>query len=98
MLARCIDRGLFLPETRAGLSIVLPYGIGPLTALLEILARHHAEVISCVWVPHVDTGANKERYTVIVDLASSDRLSAIKEDCSALGSSLRIGNSAAADE
>jgi threonine dehydratase len=85
MLARCIDRALFLRGSRVGLNLVLPYGTTHLVALLKIIPGRHAEVISCVSVSQVDTVANRERDSVIIDVASPETLKGIEEDCTARG-------------
>jgi threonine dehydratase len=85
MFARCIDRALFLRNSRIALQIVLPYGTQHLLSLLRVFADHHAEVISCLSVPHVDTVANREKYTVIIDIASQAALRDIEQDCQKRG-------------
>jgi threonine dehydratase len=98
MLARCIDRALFLRGTRVALSATLPYGTQHLAAMIMIFAKWHAEVISCVSLPHVDTFANRERYSVIIDIATQDALKGIREEFSERQWPCVVGSTAAADD
>lgn len=98
MLARCIDRALFLRGSRISLSLTLPYGTQHLAAMLDIFAKWHADVIACVSLPHVDTAANRERYSVIVDIATQDSLKRIEAEFTARGWPCVIGSTAASDE
>jgi len=85
MLSRCIDRALFLRRARISVSVVVPYGTSHLAALIQLFSKHHAEVVSCLSAPHVDTVANKEQYLIIIDVDCEDVITAIKQDCEAKG-------------
>jgi threonine dehydratase len=98
MFARCIDRALFLRGSRIALSSTLPYGTQHLAAMIEIFAKWHAEVISCVSLPHVDTVANRERYSVIIDISTKDSLAGIQEEFTLRGWPCIIGTTVANDE
>ena len=80
MLSRCIDRALFLRRQRLSCSVVVPYGTKNLAALINIIAKNHAEVVSCSSAPHVDTYANKEQYIIVIDVDGPDMVNRIKKD------------------
>jgi threonine dehydratase len=98
MLARCIDRALFLRRSRVGLSVTLPYGTQHLTALLGIFAGQHVEVVACVPLPHVDTIANRERYSVVIDISTQECLKRIEHEFDARQWPYAISSTAASDD
>jgi threonine dehydratase len=80
MLSRCIDRALFLRKQRISVSVVVPYGIKNLASLISIIAKNHAEVVSCNSAPHTETFANKEQYIIIIDVDGPDMVNRIKNE------------------
>jgi threonine dehydratase len=82
MLARCLDRALFLRGSRIAMCVTLPHGTQHFAAMIAVFAKWHAEVISCVALPHVETIANRERYSVVVDIATEDALRRIEDELS----------------
>lgn len=85
MLARCIDRALFLRQNRVSVSVIVPYGTSHFAKLVNVLAKQHAEIVSCMSAPHVDTVANQEQYTIIMDVDGPDHLNDIKTECESNG-------------
>ena len=85
MLSRCIDRALFLRKQRVSVSVIVPYGTQYLAKLMDILTVKHAEVVSCMSAPHVDTFANKEQYIIIIDVDGDEMLKNIQKECEANG-------------
>ena len=85
MLSRCIDRALFLRKQRVSVSVIVPYGTHYLAQLMSIISKRHAEVVSCMSAPHVDTFANKEQYIIIIDVDSEAMLNGLKEECEGNG-------------
>ena len=81
MLARCIDRALFLRKIRISANVVLPYGTIHLANLIQLLADKHVEVVSCLSAPHVDTPANKEQYHLIFDIETHDDIDLLTKEC-----------------
>lgn len=81
MLNRCIERALFMKGERVSISIVVPYGTHYLSMLLNMIAEHHAEVVSCIASPHIDTSANREQYRVILDLPRPEIINDIEQSC-----------------
>lgn len=98
MLARCIERALFLRQTRCSINVILPYGTCHLCQLMKIFYEHHVDIISCISAPHVDTVANKEHYTVIVDVSHPDSISKVKEQVESRGWMFTTNTTAALDE
>lgn len=80
MLARCIDRALFLNGTRKSLQVILPYGTNYIYQMTQVIVNNHAEILSCENLSHVDTVANKEHYSVVIDIANPSSMDAIKEE------------------
>lgn len=80
MLARCIDRALFLNGTRKSLQVILPYGTNYIYQMTKVLVDNHAEILSCENVSHVDTVANKEHYSVVIDIANPNSMDVIEEE------------------
>ena len=85
MLSRCIDRALFLRKQRISVSVVVPYGTKNLAQLVNIIAKNHAEVVSCNSAPHVDTYANKEQYIIVIDVDGPDMVQRLKNEVLAKG-------------
>ena len=85
MLNRCIDRALFLRGERHSISVVVPYGTVYFSELLNLLADHNAEVVSCDASPHIDTSANHEQYRAIIDIARPEIIEEIDAACRAKG-------------
>lgn len=98
MFGRCIDRALFIRQTRIELSAVLPYGTTYLSTLMDVLSKNHADVISCLSVPHVDTVANKEHYRIVIDVSTAESLTKIREECEKNGWSVTVDSTNALDE
>ena len=98
MLERCIDRALFIRQTRNELEAILPYGTTYFSTLMEVLAKHNADVISCVSMPHVDTVANKEHYRIVIDVSTPESLQAIREECEKNGWAISVDSTKALDE
>lgn len=80
MLARCIDRALFLNGTRKSLQVILPYGTNYIYQMTQVIVDNHAEILSCENQAHVDTVANKEHYSVVIDVANPSSMDAIVEE------------------
>ena len=80
MLSRCIDRALFLRKQRISASVFVPYGTQYLAQLMEIFTKRHADVVSCISAPHVDTSANKEQFIIILDVDGDDMVKNIKKE------------------
>lgn len=85
MLSACIDRALFVRKDRILCSIIVPYGTVYLTRVTALMAQLRAEVVSCMSSPHVDTVANKESYTLILDIDNPDVLVKINDECEQRG-------------
>ena len=81
MLNRCIERALFLQQLRVSISIVVPYGTQYLAKILDMLAEHHADVVTCQASPHIDTSANLEQYRIILDIPNPSVINDIEESC-----------------
>lgn len=77
MLARCIERALFLRKSRVVLEVYLPYGSVHMTHMLKVFVDNNVNVISCKTVSHVDTVANQDHYSVVIDLHDPNELQSI---------------------
>jgi threonine dehydratase len=80
MLARCIERALFLRESRIAMTVNLPYGTQHFANLLAIFSKYHAEVLQCVAIPHIDTIANHDRYAVTIDIPNKESFKKIEDE------------------
>jgi threonine dehydratase len=98
MLARCVERALFLRRSRVALNVTLPYGTQHLAALLGIFTGQHAEVVACVPLPRVNTIANREQYSVIIDISTQDNLNRIEQEFTARQWPYVISSTAASDD
>ena len=85
MLSRCIDRALFLRGTRMMIQAVLPYGTINYSKFLDILVSNHIDVLSTLSLPHVDVYANKEHYSLTIDIPNTQALEKVKNECSEKG-------------
>lgn len=59
------------------MDVICPYGTSNYSALYKILVHNGVEIISTVSLPHVDTYANKEHYSLTIDVpnpASFDKM------------------------
>ena len=77
MLARCIERALFLRNSRVVLDVYLPYGSVHMSRMLKVFVDNRVNVISCKTVSHVDTVANQDHYSVVIDLHDPSELKSI---------------------
>ncbi|OHT09967.1 threonine dehydratase family protein [Tritrichomonas foetus] len=98
MLGRCIERALFLRESRVGLSVVTPYGSQHIRDMIDIIVNNKAEILNLVKEPQVDCIANKEHCSVVIDAPSPDSLIKIKQEFDLKGWSYTIENTVAIDE
>ena len=98
MLSRCIDRALFLRNTRRMIQIVLPYGTSNYSQFCEILVNNQIDVLSTLSLPHVDVYANKEHYSMTTDVPNSSAFENVKNECAARGWSISELSSAPLDE
>lgn len=98
MLARCIDRALFLRQSRIGLDVILPYGTQYLSQLIDMFAANNIDVISCGSGVHVDTVANKEHYRIVIDVSTQEVLQKVQEEIAEKGWSVTIETTAPLDE
>ena len=80
MLARCIEGALFLRNSRVVLDVILPYGSVHMSHMLKVFVDNRVNVISCKTVSHVDTFANQDHYSVVIDLHDPDELENIKNE------------------
>ena len=48
--------------------------------MTKVLVDNHAEILSCENVSHVDTVANKEHYSVVIDIANPNSMDVIEEE------------------
>jgi threonine dehydratase len=83
MFARCIERALFLRGSRIALTVMLPYGTQHFAALINIFAKHHADVVSCVSLPHAGTSANEDQFYTIIDVSSEESFKRILDEFTA---------------
>ncbi|KAH0789779.1 threonine ammonia-lyase [Histomonas meleagridis] len=93
MLSRCIDRALFLRHSRMQIDVVLPYGASNYSALMDLLVENHIEVISTVSLPHVDTYANKEHYSLTIDVPNPKAFEGVQSGCEQKGWTLKVAQS-----
>ncbi|OHT03773.1 L-threonine dehydratase catabolic TdcB [Tritrichomonas foetus] len=98
LLARCIDRALFLNGTRKSLQVILPYGTKYLYTMTTLLVENHAEVVSYSSIPHIDTVANKEHYSVIIDVANPESVATIVSEFQKRGWGISVSDTAVIDE
>ncbi|KAK8878603.1 hypothetical protein M9Y10_005383 [Tritrichomonas musculus] len=80
MLARCIERALFIRKSRVVLDVILPYGSSHMSQMLKVFVDNHVNVVSCRTVSHVDTVANQDHYNVVVDLHDANELKNIMNE------------------
>lgn len=85
MLSRCIDRALFLKQTRISCRVILPYGSIYYSQFLDILVSSKAEVVSCYVSPQIHTVANKNEYSFIIDIENPEDLNQIRNKCDSNG-------------
>ena len=98
MLSRCIERALFLRESRVGLSIVTPYGSQHIRDIISTIVTNKAEILSFSKEPQVDVIANKEHCIVVIDPPTPESLTKIKDAFDEKGYSYTIENTVALDE
>ncbi|OHT01466.1 threonine dehydratase family protein [Tritrichomonas foetus] len=98
MLARCIERALFLRKTRVELDVIIPYGTRHMTQMLKVFVDNNVQVISCTTVSHVDTVANKDHYSVVVDFLDPSILKTIQRKFDDFGWSYSIQSTRPVDE
>jgi threonine dehydratase len=79
MLMKCIERALFLRESRIAMTVTLPSGTQHLANLLAIFTQYHAEVIQCISIPHIDIIANRDKYNVIIDIPNKESFKKIED-------------------
>jgi threonine dehydratase len=98
ILSRCIDRALFLRQSRVSLSVVLPYGTVHFSRLLDVFAANRAELVTCLPVPHVNTLANTDKFNVVLDIPSLQALRTIQEECARCGWLCVLGSTASTND
>jgi threonine dehydratase len=98
MLARCIERALFLRGSRVAITVTLPYGTQHFAALINTFCSCHADVVSCISRPHVCTAANRNQYSAIIDVASPESLKQIFDEFTSRGWSYVVDNTVTSDE
>ncbi|KAH0785448.1 threonine ammonia-lyase [Histomonas meleagridis] len=98
MLSRCIDRALFLRKTRRMIQLVLPYGTANYSNFCEILVNNHISVLSTLSLPHVDVYANKEHYSMTIDVPNNAAFENVKNECASRGWIISELSSAPVDE
>ena len=97
VLCRCIDRALFLKKTRRYMDVICPYGTSNYSALYDILINNGVEVISTVSLPHVDTYANKEHYSLTIDVPSPASFNKMENEIKEHGWSISVADPTAYD-
>lgn len=97
VLVRCIDRALFLKQTRRYMDVICPYGTSNYSTLYDILCRNGVEVISTVSLPHVDTYANKEHYSLTIDIPNPASFEKMEKEIKEHGWSFSIADPTAED-
>ena len=98
MLERCIERALFLRESRVTISVVTPYGSINMKEMIDIIVNNKAEIFSLTKEPQVDTIANKDHCSIIIDAPTPESLIKIKQEFDLKSWSYTIENTAAIDE
>ena len=78
MLTRCFDRSFFIRKTRAALSVTIPYGTKHFKELTNVIVENKAHIIEMKSDSQLNSYANNEHCTVIVDLASQSSLDDIQ--------------------
>ena len=97
MLARCIDRALFLRKVRVAFTVVLPFGGMYQAEFLRLLRDCGAEVKSWICESHVACVANKEKFDVIVDLPGEHTIEEISSKCDERGWIIHLSDTHAKD-
>ena len=77
---------------------VLPYGTINYSKFLDILVSNHIDVLSTLSLPHVDVYANKEHYSLTIDIPNTQALEKVKNECSEKGWIITQLSSAPVDE
>lgn len=98
MLGRCIERALFLRETRIALSVIMPYGSLHIKDMVDIVVNNKAQILKLNMEGQIDTFANKEHCAIVIDANNAESLAKIKSEFDAKGWSYTIQNTAALDE
>ncbi|OHS97676.1 threonine dehydratase family protein [Tritrichomonas foetus] len=98
MLGRCIERALFLRESRIGFSVVMAYGSSHIRQMIDIIVSNKGEVMSMTKEPQVDCVANKEHCKVVIDAPTPETVINIKKEFESNGWSYTIESTNALDE
>ncbi|EAX95826.1 Pyridoxal-phosphate dependent enzyme family protein [Trichomonas vaginalis G3] len=90
MLARCIDRALFLQQRRVNFTISLPVACGQFIKMLQILQQFKFEVVGTFALPNANCLANHIRYCVTVDIPNPALMEDVKAEFEKNGWTINI--------
>lgn len=85
MLARSVERMLYLTNKRILFKVVLPYGTKHLAILLKILVKLSIQVVDCITAAHVNIPANQESYTFVADVPNDIATENLQNELNAKG-------------
>lgn len=98
LLARCIDRALFLTGRRVNFNVSLPVSTGHYIKMLEILNQFKFEVLGTFALPNANVYANHIRYVVTVEVPNPALLEDVKQKFEENGWIINITETQAADQ
>lgn len=98
LLARCIDRALFLTGRRVNFNVSLPVSSGHYIKMLEILNQFKFEVLGTFALPNANCYANHIRYVVTVEVPNPALLEDVKTKFEENGWIINITETQPSDE